>query len=116
MMKTAVYYYVSASGKKVVQEFIDSLEKTQQAKVIRIIKTITDYGLQSVIPHLKKLTGTPLWEIRILGKDNIRIFYIIRTEKSIVILHGFVKKKQKTDYKEISIAVDRLKELKLPTA
>ena len=43
MPKTTVYYYVTATNKKVVQEFIDSLEKTQQAKVIRMIKTIGEY-------------------------------------------------------------------------
>src|SRR3989339_310214 len=103
-MKTSIHYYVTKTGKKGVQEFIDSLDKIQQAKIIRIINTIEIYGLRSVIPHLKKLVGTPLWEIRILGKDNIRIFYIAPTQDSIVILHGFIKKKQKTDSKEISIA------------
>lgn len=109
-MKTTVYYYVTSTDKRVVQEFINSLENAQQTKVLRLIKTIEKYGLESVIPHIKKLTGTPLWEIRILGKDNIRIFYVVRTVESIIVLHGFIKKKQKTDVREISIALARLKE------
>lgn len=109
-MKTTVYYYTTPTDKKVVQEFINSLEKAQQAKVIRIMKTIEEYGLESITPHIKKLTGTPLWEIRILGKDNIRIFYVTFTRESVLVLHGFLKKKQKTDMKEISIALGRLEE------
>jgi len=109
-MKTTVYYYVTPTDKKVVQEFINSLEKVQQAKVIRIIKTIEEYGLESIVPHIKKLTGTPLWEMRILGKDSIRIFYVTQTLESILVLHGFIKKKQKTDIREIAIALTRLKD------
>jgi phage-related protein len=98
-MKTSINYYVSPSGKKVVQQFISSLNKNQQAKVLRIINTIKVYCLLSVIPHLKKISGTPLWEIRILGKDNIRIFYVALSQISIVVLHGFIKKKQKNRHK-----------------
>lgn len=111
VMKTTVFYYITASGRKVVQEFIDSLEKAQQVKVLRIINTIESYGLLSVIPHLKKISGTHLWEIRILGKDNIRIFYVTLSRESILILHGFIKKKQKTDTREILIALAQLKEI-----
>lgn len=59
-IKTTAYYYVTASGRKVIQEFIDSLEKVQQTKVLRIIKAIQVYGLESVVLHLKKLANSPL--------------------------------------------------------
>ena len=68
------------------------------------------YGLTSIIPHTKKLKGSPLWEIRIRGKDNIRILYVVHTENSIVVFHGFVKKTQKTSQKEIDIALERYKD------
>jgi len=41
---------------------------------------------------------------------GIRIFYLALSLESIIILHGFIKKKQKTDIKEISTALARLKE------
>jgi len=43
----------------------------------------------------------------LLGKDNIRIIYLTKTKTSILTLHGFVKKKQKTPQKEINIALER---------
>ena len=67
-----------------------------------------DYGISSVLPHVKKLTGVPLWEIRILGRDNIRVFYVMPTGHTVLVLHGFIKKKQKTPLKEIAIAIGRL--------
>lgn len=66
--------------------------------------------MESVLPHTKKLSGTPFWEIRVLGRDNIRVIYIVQTEKTVIVLHGFIKKKQKTPTKEILIADKRYQE------
>jgi phage-related protein len=41
-----------------------------------------------------------------------RAFYCTLVGKRIVVLHGFVKKTDKTPSKELKIARDRLKELK----
>ena len=70
-----IIYYISSSGDNPVKEFLDSLQKSQKAKVFRIFQIYQLYGISSIIPHTKKLTGTPLWEIRVKGKDNIRIIY-----------------------------------------
>ena len=53
----------------------------------------------------------PLWEIRVLGKDNIRVLYTWRYKDTIILLHGFIKKKQKTPRKDINIAMSRYEEL-----
>lgn len=70
--------------------------------------TVQEYGLQAIIPHVKKLTGTPLWEIRILGGDNVRILFVTQLERQILLLHAFVKKTNKTPAKEIAKALKRL--------
>lgn len=105
--KNKIYYYLSKTGDNPVKNFIDSLEKSQKAKIFRIFQRYERYGLDSIIPHTKSLAGTPLWELRLLGKDNIRIIYLTKTKSSILTLHGFVKKKQKTPQKEIYIALER---------
>lgn len=102
-----IIYYVDANGANAVSDFLDELNPKQQAKVLRIFMYIKEYGLQSVIPHIKKLSGTPLWEIRILGQDNIRVIYVLVSEHGVLILHAFIKKKQKTPKKEIEIALER---------
>jgi len=107
MATTTIYYYITTSGKNIVREYIISLQKEQQAKVRRTLQLINEYGLSSAIPHIKKLSGTPLWEIRILGKDNIRILYVTPSSNSILVLHGFNKKTQKTSPKEIQTATNR---------
>ncbi len=111
MDKWKVVYYISASGDNPVSKFLDTLDKQTQTKLLRIVANIEEYGLLSVIPHIKKLTGTPLWEIRILGKHNARIIYVVPTHKSVLLLHGFMKKTDKTPSKEINIALERFKGL-----
>ncbi len=105
-----VIYFTDSAGTNPVSDFIDSLNPKQQAKILRIFLYIREYGLQSIIPHVKKISGTPLWEIRILGKDNIRVLYIVYTQYKVLILHGFMKKKQKTPKKELDMALKRYEE------
>lgn len=111
-MKYKVIYFTSPSGENPVSKFIDSCNKSQQVKILRILKNLEEYGLQTIIPHIKKLTGTPFWEIRILGKDNIRIIYVLALENLILLLHGFLKKSQRTSPREIEISYKRYKDFK----
>lgn len=107
---TKVIYYTTISGEDPTQEFINSLSVKQQRKISRIITYIQKYGLTTAISHVKKLTGTDLWEIRILGQDNVRVFYATVLSDTILLLHGFIKKSQSTPNKEIETALNRLKD------
>jgi phage-related protein len=110
MPATQVQYYTTENRRIPVKEFIDSLSQKQRRKVFHILRAIEEYGLLSVIPHLKRLIGTPLWEIRILGQYSIRILYVTPLQNSVLLLHSFVKKTQKTPMKEMNIALARLKD------
>ena len=108
--KTIIYYYTTTSGDNPFDKFLDSLTEKQQRKIGRVLSYIEEYGLITAVPHVKKLTGTPLWEIRILGQDNIKVFYASTLKDTIVVLHGFAKKSQKTPLKELEIALARLQD------
>ena len=107
---TKVIYYTTENGDIPTKKFIESLTAKQRRKIARVLNYIEEYGLLTAIPHVKKLSSTPLWEIRILGKDNIRVFYASVLEDAILLLHGFIKKSQQTPRKEIQTAVNRLTE------
>ncbi len=104
------YYQSPQNTKYPVYEFINTLDERAKSKVINTFDLLEEYGISLGLPHVKKLTGTELWELRILGQDNIRIFYITVQGKAFLLLHGFIKKKQKTDKKDIKVALDRLKD------
>lgn len=110
--KWKVILYRNSSGDYPVQEFIDSLEIKAQSKVKDTIKLLQEFGIQLGLPHVKKITGTQLWELRIVGSDSARVLYVAMTGKTFVLLHGFKKKKDKTPPKEIKIAEDRLADLR----
>lgn len=107
-----VIYYTTSQGENPVEKFLDSLEKKDKVKIIRILRYMEIYGLITALPHVKKLSGTPFWEIRVLGKTNIRILYVTLQEECILLVRGFLKKKQKTPAKEIEIAVNRTQDWK----
>lgn len=108
--KWKIEYYKTKSDKSHVKEFLDNLETHTGAKVFATLDLLKEFGINLGMPHSKKVLGTSLWELRVLGNDNVRIFYIAKIGKTFLLLHGFLKKKQKTDKKEIKIASDRLAE------
>lgn len=108
--KATVTYYTTVQGENPVKEFIDSLAKTQKSKIFRVFQYMQEFGLQTPLPHVKKLIGTSLWEIRILGQDNIRVLYAAPQKDTILLLHGFVKKKQKTPIRELGTALNRFRD------
>lgn len=103
-----ILLYQTIQGDSPIKEFIDSLELKAQTKVYDALNLLRVFGIKISSPHIKKVTGTQLWELRILGEDSIRVLYITLTGKTFLILHGFKKKKDKTPPKEIRIAKARL--------
>ena len=64
------------------------------------------------MPYTRPM-GDGLFEIRAHGREGIaRVFYCTAMERKIVMLHGFVKKTDKTPEKELKIATRRLHEVK----
>ena len=106
--KWKVKVYESLAGDRPVEGFIKSLNEKARLKIAKTLDLLEHFGIEGAYPNIKKLAGTPLWEIRILGADSIRIFYVTVTGKIFLLLHGFKKKSQKTPQKEIATAKKRL--------
>ena len=107
-MKREIEYYETASGSEPVREFIEELETRARSKVYQVFELLTEFGTILGQPHVTKVIGTPLWELRILGDNSIRLFYVVVVHGKFLILHGFVKKQQKTPAREINMAIKRL--------
>jgi len=89
-----------------LEDFVKSLQKSASAKVLRNIDLLEEFGARLGPPHAKKISSR-LFELRIPGKQEIRIFYTFH-KSQIFLLHGFVKKSQKTPQREIKIAIQKL--------
>lgn len=77
-MSWEISYYISPSGRPVVQEFIDDLPKPTRAKVFRQLDVLELKGADLGMPNSKPL-GDGLVELRVRsgrGTNEVRIFYI----------------------------------------
>ena len=106
-----IEYYKNKRGDEIVREFIDGLPIETKNKVRGTLKLLEDYGILIGAPLAKQIIGTSLWELRTLGESSVRIFYIAKINRTFWLLHGFIKKSQKTPESEIKMALKRLKEL-----
>jgi len=89
-----------------LEKFIKNLQKPTIAKVLRTIDLLEKFGQKLGPPHTKKISAH-LFELRIPGKKEVRIFYSFHRSQ-IFLLHGFIKKSQKIPQKEIKVASQKL--------
>lgn len=106
-MTFSIYLYESKRGDKPVKIFIKSLNPKTSAKIAHLIDLLSEKGPLVGMPYVKKMQSN-LYELRIRGKTEIRIFFT-RINKNIILLHAFKKKSQKTPRKELNIALSRSK-------
>lgn len=107
MVNFKVYFFQTARGTYPVKEFMDEQDEATYTKILRSIKLVREHGPFLKPPYAKKIQQN-LYELRIQGKESIRIFYT-KTSSGYILLHVFKKKSQKLPEKEIKVAVDRMK-------
>jgi len=106
-MKYSIIYYSQE-----VQEEIMNLPVTLQARFIGLTDRMMEHGPNLGLPHTDAFGGG-LFELRLKGAEGIaRVFFCLIVKQQIVMLHGFIKKTQKTPDKELKLAKQRMKEFK----
>jgi phage-related protein len=106
----AVAFYVSAAGNEPVREWLLGLDRDDRKAVGRDIKT-AQYGWPLGMPLIRKLEPG-LWEVRSHLRAGIaRVLFTVDGE-TMVLLHGFVKKSQKTPAADLKTARQRLADLR----
>ena len=103
-------YILSYFNEKVQAEF-DAWPVGLLARYRALSIRIEVYGPNLGLPHTRAL-GEGLFEIRAKAEEGIgRAFFCMMVGRRIVILHGFIKKTDKTPKRELTIARSRLKEV-----
>jgi len=93
-----------------LENYLFSLEKPTVSKIIRFIELLETFGRKLNMPYTRQI-ATNLYELRIRGQQEVRIFYCFHRNQ-IIFVHAFVKKSQKTPQKEINTAISRINLLK----
>ena len=82
------------------------------ASFTRITLRMVEHGANLGLPYTRAM-GDGLFEIRAKGQEGIgRAFFCTLVGRRIIILHGFIKKTEKTPKHELDIALRRMKEIK----
>jgi phage-related protein len=97
-------------GREPVREWLLSLSRVER-QVIGTDLLDVQYGWPVGMPLVRKL-ATDLWEVRSDLDDRIaRVLFTIE-ETTLVALHGFIKKSQRTPKADLDLAKKRLNALR----
>ncbi|WP_207385215.1 type II toxin-antitoxin system RelE/ParE family toxin [Legionella beliardensis] len=101
-----VNFYKSAQGRELVRDWLKELSKENKVIIGQDIKTV-EFGWPLGMPLVRKL-DKHLWEVRcqLMNKEIARILFTVKGE-TMVLLHGFIKKTQKTPSSDLDIAKER---------
>lgn len=111
-MAYKILYYKTLKGKEPLRDFLNSLDEKAEQKIYAYLQKLEDEGFLP-FPYSRKIEGVrKLRELRIPQGTNIyRVFYFMYRERTIVLLHAFKKKTQKTPKREVVIAKDRMEHI-----
>lgn len=101
-------FYRTDGGREPVREWLKGLEPDDRRVIGEDIKDV-EFSWPIGMPLVRSL-GQGIWEVRssLAGGRIARVLFCIESD-CMVLLHGFMKKTQKTPQREIDLAVKRRK-------
>jgi len=110
--RLAVHFYRSRAGADLVRDWLKSLPAEDRQSLGRDLRLV-ELGWPIGMPLCRPLGGG-LWELRSsLSSNRIARVIFCAAQGKIVLLHGFIKKTQKTPQSELDLARTRQKEVDL---
>jgi len=101
---------MSDSGKEPVRDWLKSLSNEDKKVIGEDIKT-AQFGWPIGMPLIRPL-GKGLYEVRSTLRNRIaRVIFTVEN-KRMILLHGFIKKDQKTPKMDLDLALKRFSNLK----
>jgi phage-related protein len=89
-----VFFYRSNNGTEPVRDWLKSLNVNERRTIGTDIKTV-QYGWPIGMPLVRYL-DKDIWEIRSNLESRIARVLFVTQPKLIILVHGFIKKQQKT--------------------
>jgi phage-related protein len=97
-------FYRTAAGGEPVREWLKGLSREDRRRIGEDIKT-AEFGWPIGMPVCKPL-GDGIYEVRTsLNQHRIaRVLFYIDRKNRMVLLHGFIKKTQRTPFEDLDLA------------
>lgn len=108
MKRLPAYFYRTDMGREPVREWLKELDLEDRKVIGEDIKDV-EFSWPIGMPLVRPL-GRELWEVRSdLPRGRIaRVLFCVEKDR-MVLLHGFMKKTQKTPQRDIDLALKRKK-------
>jgi phage-related protein len=90
-----------------IKKSVYSLNKSTVSKIVKSIDLLEIYGKNLGMPYSKKISQN-LYELRIRGQQETRLFYCFYQNK-IIFVHYIIKKSRKTPLKDIRTSLERIR-------
>ena len=109
MKRLPAYFYQSPLGREPVREWLKGLDSEARQGIGEDIKDV-EFSWPIGMPLVRSL-GRGIWEIRstLSGGRIARVLFCV-VQDGMLLLHGFIKKTQKTPVQDLELAVKRMKE------
>lgn len=102
-------FYQEESGREPVRRWLHDLSREDRIIIGRDIRVVqADWPISS---QIVKSLGNGIWEIRSRLDNRIARTLFIFHQNTIILLHGFIKKTQKTPANEIELAKKRARKI-----
>jgi len=105
-----VRFFRTDAGTEPVREWLKDLPAAERKAIGEDIKTV-QFGWPLGMPLVAHL-DSGIWGVRIRLSTRIARVLFVLDGDTMVLLHGFIKKEQKTPKPELDLAKERLKLLK----
>ena len=102
-------FYKNEAGNEPVRDWLKSLGQSERYLIGTDIKTV-EYGWPIGMPTCRPL-GKGLFEVRTNLPDGIARVIFCFYEDQLILLHGFIKKTQKTPKADLELALSRKRDL-----
>ena len=98
----SVAFFRTETGREPVREWLKSLPREERRIIGEDIKTV-QFGWPLGMPLVRKL-DKDLWEVCLRLPDRIVRIIFTTGERRMILLHGFIKKSQKTPKGDLELA------------
>jgi phage-related protein len=105
----SVRFFRQQSGAEPVRDWLKSLSPQDRKLIGEDIKTV-QWGWPLGMPLVRPMGGG-LYEVRTCLESRIARMLFAFKDGQIILLHGFIKKSQKTPKSDLDLAKERMKKL-----
>ncbi len=110
-MDFSVEFFINASGRSPVQEFLEELKRSDPDDHASMLRGLAKLRRrQNHREPLSKALGDGLFELRHVGKLNTRILWFFMKGRRIIAVHGIRNKGQAIPTRDLDIARDRMRD------